>query len=265
MAGPWQRYEKSTYHEFLDVMAQLPDVIADGYALIGSLGQMTGTEVIDPMSILTKALEIINRAWQVDAKFRAFYTALERENPGQLYWPELSAGIITTDDEEELGKVFPVAFQFLSIKYAHICVLFWASTAILWAGMSYMYKVIAGFQSTPSPQTPDTASTESGSSSQPGFSMDLLPPLEYRTDLSIPAKKICQTVEFTIRHEDQSPWATRAVFPLKVCIEAFHDTPGCEREMRWSIAAMKKLLGTGVRILGHLKEEDLTAHGFLPG
>ena len=196
------------------------------------------------------------------------YTEFERENLGQLYWPELSLGTVTTADEAELGKVFPVAFQFLNMRHAYTCVLYWASTAILWAGMGYMYKVIANDfqaqQAVPQPQEEATSSKSEGNT-QPGFGVAQLPPLEHRADISSAAKNICQSVEYLILNEDQSPWASRAVFPLKVCIEAFHDTPGCEREEKWSIAAMEKLLGAGVRILGHIPDDQLAAHAFLPG
>jgi hypothetical protein len=263
---PWKSRDKDKFHEFLDIMTQLPNVIAEGYDLYTSLGSGQPAST-DPIAMVTRVLEVIKHAWELDAKFRAFYVELERENPGQLYWPELSQGMITTADEVELGKVFPVAFRFLNIKYAHICMLYWASTAILWAGMVYMYNVIAGLEALQIQlqSSTETQSTESEGGSPLGFGVAMLPPLEHRTDLSSPAKKICQTVEYSIVHEDQSPWSTRAVFPLKVCVEAFHDSPGCEREKSWSIAAMHNITEGGVRILGHLTPEQLSGHAFLPG
>ena len=264
---PWKGREKTKYHQFLDTMALLPNVIAEGYDLFNALGSEAETKSSDPMAQLAKVLEVINHTWQLDANFRAFYADFERENLGQLYWPELSLGTVTTADEAELGKVFPVAFQFLNTNHAYICVLYWTSSAILWAGMVYMYKVIAGFQAQrAAPQAPeDATSSNSEGDHQPGFGVEQLPPLEHRADISSAAKNICQSVEYSILNEDQTPWATRVVFPLKVCVEAFHDTPGCEREETWSIAAMEKLSGGGIRILGHIGNKNLTEHAFLPG
>lgn len=128
---PWKAREKSKYHQLLDIMALLPDVIADGYDVFSVLLSGAETKAFDPQAILGKILDVVNQTWQLDAKFRAFYTEFERESLGQLYWPELSLGTITTEDEEELGKVFPVAFQFLNMQNAHMCQLYWASTAIL--------------------------------------------------------------------------------------------------------------------------------------
>ena len=145
--------------------------------------------------------------------------------------------------------------------------LYWASTAILWSGMGYIYKVIAGFlaqQATLHP-TEEGSLGKSEGNATPRFSVDMLPPLGHRTDVSAPAKNICQSVEFSLLHEDTTPWTTRAVFPLKVSIEAFHDSQGCEREEMWGVAAMQKILGDGVRILGHVGDDKWTEHAFLPG
>jgi hypothetical protein len=245
-------------------MALLPDVIADGYDVFSVLLSGAETKAFDPKAILGKILDVVNQTWQLDAKFRAFYTEFERESLGQLYWPELSLGTITTEDEEGLGKVFPVAFQFLNMQNAHMCQLYWASTAILWSGMVYVYRVIAGFQAALQPPE-EGAPSKSEASALPELSVDQLPPLEHRADISSVAKNICQSVEYSILNEDMTPWTTRAVFPLKVAIEAFHDSPGCEREEKWGIAAVEKILGGGVRILGHLGYDELTGHAFLPG
>jgi hypothetical protein len=262
---PWKSHEKTQYHKFLDTMALLPQVIADGYGIFGMMQRAAKTQTLDPSALLVKILELIDRCWKLDAKLQAFYVELEQENLGHLHWPELSAGIITTADESELGKVFPVAFQFLNIKMAQICMLYWASSAILWSGMVFMYKLIAGFQAQAAllqpPEDADSPDNENGT--PPIFSISQLPPLEHRVDIAPLAKNICQSVEY-VQHEDQGLWKTRAVVPLKVAIETFHDAPGCERELEWGLAAMESITGGGVRILGHLGTK-LTDHAFLPG
>lgn len=248
-------------------MSKLPNVIADGYDIIAAVFGAAESNNINPKALLDKVLSVIDHAWQLDAKFKVFYTEFEGELPGQLYWPELSQGTITTTDEEELGKVFPVAFQFVNMKISHICMLHWASTAILWSGMLYLYKVIIGLQAQQAIIQPleDESPVNSEDNSQ-GFSADQLPPLEHRADISVNAKNICQSIEYSILNEDQTPWTTRGVFPLKVSIEALHDTPGCEREEKWGIAAMEKISGGGVRILTHVGEGNKWGeHAFLPG
>lgn len=264
---PWKAREKSKYHQFLDSMALLPDVIADGYNILGAVVNPAETTPLDPISLVAKILGIVNRTWQLDAEFKAFYTEFERENLGQLYWPELSQGTITTADEEKLGKVFPVAYQFVNMTNAYICMLYWTSNAILWSGMSYIYKVIAGVLAMQAAlQSPEEGTTNrSESSTTPRFSVDMLPPLEHRADISTMAKNIAQSVEFALLNDNLNPWTTRAVFPLKVSIESFHDSLGCEREEKWALAAMGKILGSGVRILGHIEDDKWAEHAFLPG
>jgi hypothetical protein len=263
---PWKSHEKTQYDKFLDTMALLPQVIADGYSIVDTMQRAAETQTLDPSTLFVKILELVDRCWKLDAKFRAFYVELEKENLGHLYWPELSAGIITIADESGLGKVFPVAFQFLNIQMTHICMLYWASSAILWTGMVFIYKLIAGFQAQAAliqpPEDPDKPDNENGR--PPIFSINQLPPLEHRVDVASLAKNICQSVEYSVQHEERAIWKTRAVAPLKVAIETFHDTPGCERELEWGLAAMESITGGGVRILGHLGGK-LTDHGFLPG
>lgn len=242
-------------------MTSLPDVIADGYEVFGILQRAAENQTLNVEALLVKILEIIDRGWKLDARFRAFYADLERENLGPLYWPQLSAGMVTTADEPELGKIFPVSFQFLNIGMAHMCMLYWTSSAILWSGIGYMYKVIAGFQAL---QPQQDGSPSNGEDATPGFSMAHLPPLEHRSDVASVAKNICQSLEYSLHFDDQSPWKTRAVFPIKVAIETLHDAPGCERELEWAIAAMEKITGEGVRILSHVNTE-WTCHAFLPG
>jgi hypothetical protein len=258
---PWKTHKKTQYHKLLDTMTSLPDVIADGYEVFAVLQGAAETQTLDVEALLVRILEIIDRCWKLDARFRAFYADLERENLGPLYWPELSAGMITTADETELGKIFPVSFQFLNIGMAHMCMLYWTSSAILWSGMAYMYKVIAGFQAL---QPLQEGSPSNNDATSPGFGMAHLPPLGHRIDVASVAKNICQSVEYSLQFDDQSPWKTRAVFPIKVAIETLHDAPGCERELDWSIAAMEKMTSGGVQILSHVGVK-WTDHAFLPG
>jgi hypothetical protein len=116
--------------------------MADGFQILR--GPIEGTEIIDPTVMLLTILGLIDRCWKADLQLQNLYQTLEEGALGPVYWPDLS-----TDGEEideELGKIFPVAFKFLDMQTAHTCIFFWATSIILWSGMAYTYKLLSSIQ-----------------------------------------------------------------------------------------------------------------------
>jgi hypothetical protein len=208
--------------------------------------------------MLVTLLGLVDRCWKADLQLQNFYQTLEKETLGPVYWPELSTNIEGIDSEE-VEKVFPVAFKYLDIRTAHMCIFFWATSAILWSGMAYAYKLLFGIQ----------AATSIRIEALPGefkapFNIAQPPPLGHRTDVVTLARNICQSIEFCLADELRGVGARAAVFPLKVAIEALHDAPGCERELCWAEAAMARISQSGVQIMKHIPV-PLTDHSYLPG
>ncbi|KAG0649459.1 hypothetical protein D0Z07_4106 [Hyphodiscus hymeniophilus] len=253
---PFKTCAKSKFQQLLDLVVQVPNIIADGYQMLQA--PLEGSTPLDPSVMLAFVLGLVDRCWKVDAQLGDFYACLERESLGPIYWPELSTGIKGLDTETELGQVFPVAFQYLDMRMAHICLLYWATNCILWSGMAYTYQLLFGIAA--------TASLKSGASSvggKPQFDITDLPPLEHRKDVASQAKNICQSVEYCLLDEHRGLGARAAVFPLKVAIETLHDAH-CDRELLWAQAAMSAVNQTGVQLMKHLPV-SLTDHAFLPG
>ena len=146
--------------------------------------------------------------------------------------------------------VFPVAYQFENMEMARTCTVYWASLAILWSGMKYVYSLLAPAAS----YLPLLA---------PGSS---LPPLEHRTDTASLAKNICQSVEY-IESQSPSNGAITIVFPLKVAIETMADSvaagEGCEKELEWAKALMMRL-ASGAKLLNNI-DMPMESHAFIPG
>jgi hypothetical protein len=253
---PFKDRPKSMFQKLLDVAATVPNIIADGYQMLQ--GAMEGTATIDPTVMLMTLLGLIDRCWKVDLQLHNFYQTLEEDTLGPVYWPELSTEIEGIDSEE-LGKVFPVTFKYLDMRTAHMCIFFWATSAILWSGMAYAYKLLLGLQAATSIRIdalPDDIKAV--------FNIAQPPPLGHRTEVAILARNICQSLEFCLADEFRGVGARAAVFPLKVAIETLHDAPGCERELHWAEAAMARISQNGVRIMEHLPV-PLTDHSCLPG
>jgi hypothetical protein len=85
---------------------------------------LEGRATLDPSVMVLLILGLVDRCWKVDSQLREFYTNLEEETLGPLYWPELSTEIEGVDTEMKLGKVFPVAFKFLDLHIAHLCLVY---------------------------------------------------------------------------------------------------------------------------------------------
>ena len=245
----------------LDLVAVVPNIIADGYQMLQA--PLEGREAIDPNVMLLSLLGLVDRCWKVDSQLQKFHNDLEEDTLGPVYWPELSKGIDGIDTDVHLGKVFPVCFRFLDIYTAHICLIYWACTAILWSGMAYTYQLLAGIAG---PIAIDSSVAASGNVKKaPGqFDITQLPPLGHRTDVAALARNICQSIEFCLGDEHRGLGARVAVFALKVAIETLHDAPGCERGLLWAQAAMATLTQSGVEIMKHLPA-PMTNHIFLPG
>jgi hypothetical protein len=132
---------------------------------------------------------------------------------------------------------------------ARICTMYWATLAILWSGMKYIYSLL-------SPVAAFLPLIAPGAS---------LPPLEHRSDTISLAKNICQSIEY-ISSQASDGGTLVSVFPLKVAIETFADgtnvDESCARELEWA----KSLIGRiarGVRLLNCL-DEPVESHAYLP-
>ncbi|KAF8861152.1 hypothetical protein BDZ45DRAFT_288467 [Acephala macrosclerotiorum] len=92
-----------------------------------------------------------------------------------------------------------------------------------------------------------------------------LPSLGHRKDVSIPAKHICQSLEYCMSSPQGMSGATPAIFPLKVAIESLSESgEQCRRELEWAKGAFGVLGGKGVKILEHLGEK-VEKKAYLPG
>jgi hypothetical protein len=109
------------------------------------------------------------------------------------------------------------------MRTAHVCILFWATSAILWSWMTYTYKLLLGLQAASSLRA-DTLRDETLGQ----FNIAQPPALGHRTDVATLARNICQSIEFCLGDEFRGLGPRAALFPLNVAIETLHDAPNCE-------------------------------------
>ena len=223
--------------------------LATGYALLST---PQGQE--NPLSLLPQVLALLSECWKLDTKLNAFYKRLARSTTRPVYWARLSNGFNQSIKAEGVNGddgavVFPVAYQFENMEMARTCTVYWASLAILWSGMKYVYSLLKPVAS----YLPLLA---------PGSS---LPPLEHRTDTASLAKNICQSVEY-IQFQSPASGPMLVVFPLKVAIETMADSvaagEGCEKELEWAKALIQRV-ASGAKLLSNL-DRPVERHAFIP-
>lgn len=224
--------------------------LAFGFDLLSAPGA-----VENPLSLLPPIVSLIQRTWKIDIRLQAFYKRLENSTLGPLYWARLSNGFNRSIQGEEGDELFPVAFQFGSLETARTCMVYWATQAILWSGLRFVYSLLGSFAPLPCLPTPESPFP----APFPG-----LPSLDHRSDPTSAAKNICQSVEYCIQQSPGSG-AILTVFPLKVAIETFGDARdcGCDRDFEWAKGVIERIGGSGVTILAHL-DRPVEEHAFIP-
>jgi len=204
---------------------------------------------IESVSSFFPLLKIVEQCWTIDAELLRLHKELEDTALGPVYWPEFSTEPNSADDPE-LGKVFPVAFHFPSLRTAHTCMLYWTLSIMLWSGLSDLYRVLAAMQ--PDSNNNGGDDDDDGADSTPLFNISQLPPLEHRVDGRPMVRNICQSLEYCLQDEMRAMGPLTAQFPLQVVIEYLRQSPEHGRELQWAQAAMVKLRKSGCQISRYL-------------
>lgn len=232
---PWQGNPKKLRDKLLDVFAEGVNMIAEAE----KLGELRDT------GFLEAAVQISHRCWKVDAKLQEIYADLERSTLGPLYWPEFST-INNPADEPHLGRLFPVAFQFLNLKTAATCILYWTLCIITWSAMNKLYPAI--YYVNESIRTASSGDSTCNGASLQSFDARQLPPLEHRADIMEMIRNVCQAVEFCMQEEMGNVGPKNIIFPVQVVIENLLGRPKYTRELVWAKAALEMIQERGFRI-----------------
>lgn len=237
---------KSRIDEIFDLCSLAPGIFEEA----DKLGGLPSHES------LHKMLKMVNRCWKIDADLERFFSKLEANTLGPLYWPELSKGIGSVEDDE-FGKVFPVAFHFLNLRMSYTVMFYWGTALILWSGLCQLYQAI--YQLDLNCREIDCFCL-SCDGKMPGvegntdshlhkFDLSKLPSLGHRANFPSLARNICQSVEYCMQESMGQFGAFSAAAPLAIALENLKTLPGCSREAAWAQAAMTKIVGRGLRIL----------------
>ena len=181
--------------------------------------------------------------------------------PTPLYWPIISSNEYAADGPEP-DLTFPVSFRFASLYSAYTCMLYWATSLLLWLTLSHMYhtldtippgKVLPG-NSTPGCCSEHRKHYYSSNSSLCNQTMPFdsytLPPISPSLDIMALSRYICQSVPYFQQDCMQGLGPALVAIPLVAVIETLKDVPECEREVSWAKGAMQRVKASGMRLMG---------------
>ena len=246
LSKPWATTPKSPIDQIFDLCSFAPGIFEEADKLDG----------LPAHDSLHEMLKMVNRCWKIDADLEEVFSKLEASTLGPLYWPELAKGIGSIEDEE-LGKIFPVAFHFLNLKMSYTMMMYWGTALILWSGLCQLYQAI--YKLDLDSQDIDCFCLRCDKSKSDAdneadahlhkFDISSLPPLEHRANFPSLARNICQSVEYCMQESMGQVGAFSAAAPLAIALDNLRNLPGCSREAAWAQAAMANIVARGLRIL----------------
>ncbi|RMZ86194.1 hypothetical protein DV737_g198, partial [Chaetothyriales sp. CBS 132003] len=245
MEVPWQHEPKTIGDRLWDHIAQAPGIlnIADKF------------DFMRPIETLSTALDAIEKCWDMDESMQGLYHILEASVPGPLYWPKLSTRSSSADDDD-LGKVFPVSYEFSSLPTATWSMMYWSALTMMYNGMTLLYGVMQQI-----PTRRDEVLEHKGANrllleGMPAcssdcicggdgclrfFDMTKLPQLLPRVDVITVARNVCQSVEFCMQPQNLDFGRTSICTPMNVVLETIKTYDTCRREVAWGKDVMESL------------------------
>jgi hypothetical protein len=206
------------YCHLQDLKIQLPTIMER----LDMLSVSTSKTAERP--ILIRLLQLCS---SLNAQLLAWKEKLEKQGHNQLYWMVPSVANNPADDPI-FGRVFPVAFQFPSLRIAQLLLLYW-STLIL------LYRTIQDIQKRLKWQVSDDPAWEHSFGLQDSdwneVCSDHRRPSHRR--IALLANDICQSLEYCYHHTNGTHGPQLTVFPLWVVQNFYRSQLDKGRELAW--------------------------------
>ncbi|KAF5982118.1 hypothetical protein FCOIX_3882 [Fusarium coicis] len=197
MKGPWISKSKTMHDLLLDIFLQVPGPLSRARAVI--LSQPSQSSLISGLEALSALLGLDGELTE--------WCELYQDTYPTLYWPELSTASSSTDSEE-LGRLYPVSFQFPSYHTAETMVLYWTVQILIHASICSLYSKL------PPSENKEITTLE-------GDDYVSLADIQRRIETSdfvlwpeTSARYICQSAEYFFREEFRGMGAGVILSPL---------------------------------------------------
>ncbi|KAF5537504.1 hypothetical protein FNAPI_11393 [Fusarium napiforme] len=239
MNGPWLSKSKTMHDQLLDIFLQVPEPLSRARAVI----------LLQPsQSSLTAGLKALSALLGLNGELTKWFESYQDTYP-TLYWPELSTASSSTDSEE-LGRLYPVSFQFPSYHVAETMVLYWTVQILIHASASSVCTRLT------SSGTEDITGFEDNGLSVKVVDRVSLSAIRHTIETSefvlwpeTSARYICQSVEYFFREEFCGMGAGVILSPLlvvKACLS--RSARAFSREIAWIDEAIGRVQGNGAEL-----------------
>ena len=257
---PWKGRPKCIKQRLFDLGLELPAIYRQASETVA---------IKDPALALANRLKVIEECVELNRRFDSWYEELRKEIPGPLYHSRFST-MTTLADDEEHGKVFPIAYEFPSLRIAHTTAMYWSLSSVL---HGILLMVLGALQPSaqesylgPSGQRHACANHKDAArcdceSKAPGPSpgaevpnLSSLPSWEDSVRIcESAAANVCQSIEYYLRDESGTIGSAWAIFPLRAVMQFYHRRGG--RELQWCAAVFQKLSeGKGLEFSRHISQ-----------
>jgi hypothetical protein len=123
---------KTIEHHLIDAIVDVPEIQEE----FDCLATLDGSE-----EVFQRRVRLIQRAWAVDSAMEKWSELARQESNSSPYWPEFSQ-VDNPADDPQLGKVFPIAYRFASMRTAQMHQYYWASKILLHRTLRLTYKAL---------------------------------------------------------------------------------------------------------------------------
>ncbi|KAI9882430.1 MAG: hypothetical protein M1823_005823 [Watsoniomyces obsoletus] len=265
---PWGNGPKTTDDQLLDLMAKMPAIFEEADSI----------PAMHPRDAVLARLSLMNRCWDLQAEFERWYEQAQPSTPE--YW-SVFATISNPTDDPVLGKVFPTALYFPSLRLAIRYLYYWTSIILVQSTIRITWFALEGAEIDYS-KPPHPAEKRCRDCSTAGltfcscgresnsirFDMSKVRTPPDHEALAEPARNIARSVEYCSQPEQGNLGAIAVVFPLRAATECFQHRPYPEehekgnRPHQWCQAALEAISVT--RHLPFSSRIRRTAWGYRP-
>ncbi|KAF5576385.1 C6 zinc finger domain-containing protein [Fusarium pseudocircinatum] len=229
MEGPWMSKSKNMHDRLLDIFLQVPRLLSRARSVIPSQRSQ---------SSLTAGLKALSALLALNGELNTWFESYQYTYP-TLYWPELSTSSSSTDSEE-LGKLYPVSFQFPSYHIAETMILYWTVQILIHATICSLSSKL------PFSENKEMTTLE-------GDDHVSLADIQHRIETSdfvswpeTSARYICQSVDYFFREEFRGMGAGVVLSPLLVVKACLSRSVGVSsREIVWIDETIGRIQGSG--------------------
>ena len=199
-------------------MIQLPSIMEALDMLVVSSNKTAERPVL---------IRSLQRCSSLNRQLLAWKENLENQDHSQLYWMVPSAADSPADDPV-LGRVFPLAFQFPSLRIAQLLLLYWSMLILLYRTIQDIKKRLK-------------RQVANGTVTQHSFGLQERDRGEVCSEHSCPsndlivllANNICQSLEYCYRTTNGTHGPQLTSFPLWVAQNFYESQSDRGRELAW--------------------------------